>query len=93
MRHWGPGGWLSPRRHLPLLAILMASQADSTDHHLRRLLSGPGQYFRFDIGLDGRPGALSDVSAANLQRLRGLGRKIVAADGDRLQRLARLLVE
>lgn len=93
MRRWGPAGWLSPRRHLPLLAILMASQADSTDHHLRRLLSGPGQYFRFDIGLDGRPGALSDVSAANLRRLRALGREIVTNDGDRLRRVARLLVE
>ena len=69
---WGKAGWL-----LPLLSSMFDGVADATDYQMKQFLGS--DYYRFQTTLSKGNDDMDDASAANIEALKSLGRKLVRA--------------
>ena len=85
-KRWGLAAWTRP-----ILDILFDGVSSTVDYELDQLLppaGGSQRHYRFQAELEKVEGALDDPSAANIQRLKGVGRKLIAQNETALTTLA-----
>jgi len=99
VRNWGPLSWISPTKGAPIISIFMQGQASTASYQAAALLNGGSsdykawRYFRFDHQLEIGNDDLDDASDSNIFNLKEVARRIVAAQGSHLDRVADLLEE
>lgn len=89
IRKWGYLDWVSPMHGVPLSAMIWDGQSESVAHALGSLPRV--EYFRFNADLGDVAEEMDDARPANIERVEGMARRIIAARRHDLHRLARML--
>jgi patatin-like phospholipase/acyl hydrolase len=87
---WGLAQWAQP-----ILDVVFDGVSDTVDHQLKMLCvetEGIERYYRFQAELDEASDDLDETDEANIARLKQQARRIIAAEDERLDRLAEQLV-
>jgi predicted acylesterase/phospholipase RssA len=84
-KRWGELGWARP-----IIDVVFDGVSDTVEFQLGQLLGS--RYVRLQAKLTLARPALDDASPANLRNLRRQGEELVAASGDEIERICRLLV-
>ena len=92
-RDWGAVRWVRPA-----IAVMMDGMSDAADYHMRALLPGAEpepaaqRYFRFDVPLTRALDDLDAAHRANIAALDAEADRIVAEQGEEIDRLVALLL-
>lgn len=93
IKRWGYSGWLSPRRRVPILSLVMSAQSEAFHAIMDQLVPTETRYFRFDIDLPSDAAAIDDASPANIARLSDLAARLIVKESKRLDALTALLAD
>lgn len=85
-RYWGAARWAKP-----LLDMVFDGLSSTVDYQLRQLLP-PGQYYRFQVPLDGHNHSLDNTAPSNIQALKTLARDLIDQESSQLDQLCEALV-
>jgi patatin-like phospholipase/acyl hydrolase len=89
MKKWGYIEWVSPLNGVPLSGMMMDGQSDTISHQLAKL---PGvAYYRFDGILEGCSEAIDDAAPKNIEGLKRVANRIIAAYGPELDEVTKAL--
>jgi hypothetical protein len=91
IRDWGYMEWVNPMKGFPIGAIMSAGQSEAVTHQLRRI-SGV-RYVRINAPLNGCAAAMDDAGRKNLECLRTLAERTVAANDRTIDDVCALLAE
>jgi patatin-like phospholipase/acyl hydrolase len=89
-KRWGLAGWARP-----ILDVVFDGVSDTVDYQLDQLLppaGGSKRHYRFQAELEAGEDAMDDPSPANIQKLKGVARKLIAQNETALTTLAAELV-
>jgi patatin-like phospholipase/acyl hydrolase len=88
-KDWGLAQWVQP-----LLGVVFDGVDNTVDYQLNTLLSGSGDYFRFQTRLDEGSDEMDNASDENIRVLKLLAERLIREKNDDLQNLCnRLLSE
>jgi patatin-like phospholipase/acyl hydrolase len=91
-RNWGAAGWAKP-----VLEIVFDGVSSTVDYQLRQLLpqiAGENpRYYRFQTALEGRNHSIDNASASNITALKGLAKKLIDAESEKLDELCEALTK
>jgi patatin-like phospholipase/acyl hydrolase len=85
-KRWGVAGWARP-----ILDVVFDGVSDTVDYELEKLLppvGGSQRHYRFQAELEEGEDAMDDPSPANIQKLKGVARQVIALNDTTLTKLA-----
>ncbi len=91
-KNWGAAEWV-----LPIISVLMGSNSETVDYHMKTILSmkegSKRRYFRFQVNLSEGMDDLDDASANNIRVLKLLGEQLVNESSSMLDQLCKILTK
>lgn len=90
-KDWGPLGWAKP-----VLDIMMSGVAETVDYQLAQIFGSvdrPDHYNRIEPDLGGAGPDLDDASSENIMALKEAGEECVGMNEEKLDKVARTLIE